>query len=152
MAEPLCQSPIKKLPLELLDQILIQLVIVDDRSLISGYKDSVISNQGSQLRATDALRKQSDLLNFRMVDNKFNQVYQLRFDSVAPILRLPSEILDNILAYLVHDSGRLIPIDHRASLSVESFQSEPPPISVEDSSGTSHFVHPSFRIFLSLLS
>ncbi|KAH8816498.1 hypothetical protein F5884DRAFT_225636 [Xylogone sp. PMI_703] len=55
-----------------------------------------------------------------------------------PIFKLPDELLDQVLDELVHDPERCITIDHRASLSVESFQPAPPP-SPEDSKGIGNF-------------
>lgn len=40
--------------------------------------------------------------------------------------KLPEEIWDHVLEYLVQYPGKLIPIESRASLSVESFQSALP--------------------------
>jgi hypothetical protein len=43
------------------------------------------------------------------------------------IFELADEVLDHILEQLVHDPERTITIDHRASLSIESFRPLPPP-------------------------
>src|ERR1700712_3490952 len=71
------------------------------------------------------------VLNFCLTQKKFYRAYSLcksqtPESKLTPIFKLSNEILENILEYLVHNSGKLIPIDHRASLSVESFQSMPP--------------------------
>ncbi|RQM05660.1 hypothetical protein DH86_00003431, partial [Scytalidium sp. 3C] len=55
-----------------------------------------------------------------------------------PIFKLPDELLDQVLDELVHDPERCITIDHRASLSVESFQPAPPP-SPEEWKGIGNF-------------
>lgn len=51
------------------------------------------------------------------------------------ILVLSNELLDQIFGYLLTEPKRLLPSDHRASLSVESFQStiEPAAPITEDS-------------------
>jgi hypothetical protein len=63
--------------------------------------------------------------------------------SQAPILlRFPDEILNIILELLAPQSlsGELITIDHRSSLSVESFASEPSHIAEEHLHVTGTFV------------
>jgi len=58
------------------------------------------------------------------------------------LLRFPDEILNIILELLAPQSlsGELITIDHRTSLSVESFASEPAQVSDEHSHVTGTFV------------
>ncbi|KAF7856061.1 hypothetical protein EAF04_010016 [Stromatinia cepivora] len=79
------------------------------------------------------------VLNFCLTQRRFYRAYSLKSQTpeskLTPIFKLSNEILENILEYLVHNSGKLIPIDHRASLSVESFQSMPPQ-SLEDTNIT----------------
>jgi hypothetical protein len=46
--------------------------------------------------------------------------------SFQPVIeRFPDELLDHILDYLTNDTGRLLAVDQRASLSVESFATGP---------------------------
>lgn len=44
----------------------------------------------------------------------------------SAVYRLPFELLDQILNFLVHESPNLLPFDKRSSLSTESFASAPP--------------------------
>jgi len=56
--------------------------------------------------------------------------------------KFPLEIWDNVLNYLLPKMGNLMPIDLRASLSVESFQSAQAQFP-EDSTAANNFVsHP----------
>ena len=57
--------------------------------------------------------------------SSFNRAYN---DTFPPILKLPIELLQKILDYLTGNSGNLVPITDRASLSVDSFSSVAPPL------------------------
>lgn len=121
-------KPVEKLPDEVLYRIL-QLVVQEDYRL---------GPRSSSPWASPEVR------NFCLVQKRFKRAYDLR--APPPILRLSNEILENILENLVQNSGKLIPIDHRASLSVESFQSMPPQ-TVEDTNITMNLVSYSLLIF-----
>lgn len=79
-----------------------------------------------------------DVVAFRLVNQRFNKIYKLRFSSF--LLSLPSEIHEIILGYLVHTNtdGKLMPTEKKASLSVESFAVHLP--SLEDSNQTANYV------------
>ncbi|KAI9650457.1 hypothetical protein NHQ30_000472 [Ciborinia camelliae] len=118
-------KPIERLPDEILYRILLQLIYED----FSGRPPS-----------WNPWTQSPHLLNFCLTQRRFHRAYFLCKSKTAeskltPIFKLSNEILENILEYLVHNSGKLIPIDHRASLSVESFQSIPPQ-SLEDTNIT----------------
>ncbi|ESZ99207.1 hypothetical protein SBOR_0414 [Sclerotinia borealis F-4128] len=109
-------NPIERLPDEILYRILLQLLYED-------YSERPPSwNPWTQ---------SPHVLNFCLAQKRFCRAYSLcksrtPESKLTPIFKLSNEILENILENLVHNSGKLIPIDHRASLSVESFQSMPP--------------------------
>jgi hypothetical protein len=114
-------KPIERLPDEVLYRIL-QLVV---------HEDYLLGPRASSPWASP------EVPNFCLVQKRFKRAYDLR--SPPPILRLSNEILENIFENLVQNSGKLIPIDHRASLSVESFQSMPPQ-TMEDTNITMNLV------------
>ncbi|PQE15831.1 f-box domain-containing protein [Rutstroemia sp. NJR-2017a BBW] len=124
-------KPIERLPDEVLYRIL-QLVV---------HEDYCLGPRASSPWASP------EVPNFCLVQKRFKRAYDLR--SPPPILRLSNEILENIFENLVQNSGKLIPIDHRASLSVESFQSMPPQ-TVEDTNITMNLscTHRRFRDIL----
>jgi hypothetical protein len=114
-------KPIERLPDEVLYRIL-QLVV---------HEDYRLGPRASSPWASPEVR------NFCLVQKRFKRAYDLR--APPPILRLSNELLENIFENLVQNSGKLIPIDHRASLSVESFQSMPPQ-TMEDTNITMNLV------------
>ncbi|TAQ91145.1 hypothetical protein B7494_g497 [Chlorociboria aeruginascens] len=125
-------SPIQNLPSHILDRIL---VLLTGSATSSVYRDSVTSTSPN-LAPPSPPDDTRDVATFRLLGKRFDRIYHLRFDSVPGILKLHDELLDHVLEYLAHDSGRLITIDHRFSLSVESFLSSPPQ-SVADTNATS---------------
>ncbi|EDO02094.1 hypothetical protein SS1G_04570 [Sclerotinia sclerotiorum 1980 UF-70] len=120
---------IEKLPDEILYRILLQLL----------YQDFDLRPP-----SWNPWTQSPHVLNFCLTQRRFYRAYSLcksqtPESKLTPIFKLSNEILENILEYLVHNSGKLIPIDHRASLSVESFQSMPPQ-SLEDTNITTTLV------------
>lgn len=86
---------------------------------------------------------------------KFSHVnYAVRLaceQKLSPISRLSNEILEIVLKQLSPQSGNLVKPWSRASLSVESFATIPPPPQfVYDSTQFDHFVQTSQNIFLEL--
>ncbi|QSZ35119.1 hypothetical protein DSL72_007984 [Monilinia vaccinii-corymbosi] len=118
-------KPIEKLPDEILCRILLQIL----------YEDFT-----ERPPSWNPWAQSSDVPSFCLAQKRFYRAFSLcksrtPGSKLTPIFKLSNEILENILEYLVYNSGKLIPIDHRASLSVESFQSMPPQ-SLEDTNIT----------------
>lgn len=88
---------IYKPPAEVLDKILMLLTDDADWKLVSNMKIPVSVQQLAACFPKGCLR---NILNFRLVCRRFNDVYKLRFYASPPILRLPKECLRNILDYL----------------------------------------------------
>ncbi|TGO36591.1 hypothetical protein BHYA_0120g00150 [Botrytis hyacinthi] len=132
-------KPVERLPDDILSRIFLQLLYED-------YNERPPSwNPWTQ---------SPHVLNFCLTQRRFHRAYSLcksrtPRSKLTPIFKLSNEVLENILEYLVHNSGKLIPIDHRASLSVESFQSMPPQ-SLEDTNITTTLSR-TCRKFYSLL-
>jgi hypothetical protein len=72
-------------------------------------------------------------------NRRFSRWYGYYMTKFSPISILPDEILERILDYLTLKPGHLMPIAHRASLSVESFSSMAPSLP-EDSTQIQQFV------------
>jgi hypothetical protein len=68
--------------------------------------------------------------------SKWYGYYTNRF---SPISKFPDEVLERILDFLTLKPGHLMPISHRASLSVDSFSSTAPSLP-EDSTQIQQFV------------
>lgn len=122
-------KPIERLPDEILYRILLQILYEDFTERPPFFNPWAQSPY---------------LLNFCLTQKRFFRAYSSCISrtpesKLTPIFTLSNEILENILEYLVYNSGKLIPIDHRASLSVESFQSIPPQ-SLEDTNITTTLV------------
>lgn len=122
-------KPIERLPDEILYKILLQMLYEDFNERPPSWNPW-----------TQSLH----VPNFCLVQKRFYRAFSLcksrtPESKLTPIFQLSNEVLENILEYLVHNSGKLIPIDHRASLSVESFQSMPPQ-SLEDTNITTTLV------------
>ncbi|RDL33581.1 uncharacterized protein BP5553_07949 [Venustampulla echinocandica] len=91
---------IYKPPAEVLDRILMLLAGDADWKLVSRRKMPVTTQQLATSFPEGGLR---NMLNFRLVCRRFNDIYKLRFCPSPPILRLPKECLRNILDYLSPD-------------------------------------------------
>jgi hypothetical protein len=134
----------------ILNRVLLHLVGDDDgvKEDPLAPRDLLVSLLGDSLR---------DILNFSVVNARFRRGF-LKFAAVnkyrnkhlskwygnyttkfSPISILPDEILERILDFLTLNSGHLMPIAHRASLSVDSFSSIAPS-SPEDSTRIQQFV------------
>jgi hypothetical protein len=126
--------PILRLPSNVLDRILVQLINVSRDDPIPNKDHPSLNRLSASLLPSD-LR---NILHFRLVNKRFSEIYTMRFHPPPPIMKLPAEILDIVLELLVHNSGTLMPVDKKASLSVESFAVHLP--SQEDSNQTGNFV------------
>lgn len=126
---------------ELLRQILDKHLDLILFHLLDPFDESFLSKRAlttKQLATLLSVTSYQDVVSFRLVNRKFNQVYKLRFSSF--LLSLPSEIHEIILGYLVQTNtdGKLMPTEKKASLSVESFAVHQP--SPEDSNQTANYV------------
>jgi hypothetical protein len=123
------QDPTRRIPYEVLDQILVHLCgAVDDVSFEAiGGKYPVERGERLDIKAVLPVANQADVFAFRAVNSICNNVFRFRFLARRGVYKLPLEILQQILTYLSPVPLSIRQIAHRSCLSLESFADPPDP-------------------------
>ncbi|KAF4630685.1 hypothetical protein G7Y89_g7462 [Cudoniella acicularis] len=114
------------LPVEVVDKIL-EFLLGNN-----GETDS-IRGKGHARRLASIVPRDNwtDVLSFRLVHSRFNDIYKLRFYPSPRVFSLPDEVMEMVLDHFAHNPRTVVNIEERNSLSLESFSSIRAPVSNE---------------------
>lgn len=128
------QTAPEKAVLEVLDRVLVHLMsIVSLKPIDDWDKDAPVKQSLSSI--PKELRR--DVLNYRLVNRSFNDVYKRRVYHQWSFEGLPTEILEKVLDYLV-PKPNILTFDTRSYLSLESFASVEPGTQYESDPESDH--------------